>query len=305
MHSHEHNHSHPVSETLVAGRAFKIGITLNLLFVFAEAIAGFRYNSLALLTDAGHNLSDVGSLALSMFAFTLAKRRATSTFTYGYKKTTILAALVNAVMLFIAVGIMGYESVRRFFAPQAVSGEAVAWIAGIGILINGITAMLFFKEKGNDINLKSAYLHMAADTFVSMGAVAAGIIIIYTGWTRVDSVMGLAIAVIIFISTWKLLIESFKLSVDAVPAGIKVDEVKQRILNQAGVTNVHHIHIWPLSTTENALTAHITIDKALPFEQKMLVVKKVRHDLEHCNIHHSTIEVESGLENGDEKKCDN
>lgn len=302
MHSHDHL-THAVNSKLLAGRAFKIGITLNILFVIAEAFAGLKYNSMALLTDAGHNLSDVGSLALSLLAFTLARRKATAFFTYGYKKTTILAALANAVILLLAVGIMMYESVRRLYQPQEVQGNIVAWIAGAGILVNSISALLFFKDKDKDLNVKSAYLHLVADALVSLGVVTGGIIILYTGWNWVDSLMGLVIALIILISTLKLLFESFKLSVDAVPLGIHVDDIKKFILSNENITDVHHIHIWPLSTTENALTAHIKINDSLAFEQKMIVIRNLRHSLEHQNIQHSTIELESESMNCDNESC--
>ncbi|MEJ6981787.1 cation diffusion facilitator family transporter [Pedobacter sp. P351] len=304
MHSHEHHHhTHAVSPKLLAGRAFKIGIILNILFVIAETIAGLKFNSMALLTDAGHNLSDVGSLAISLLAFTLARRKATEFFTYGYKKTTVLAALANAVILLLAVGIMMYESIRRFYQPQEVQGMVVAWIAAAGIVVNGISAFLFFKDKDSDLNVKSAYLHLVADALVSLGVVAAGIIISFTGWNWIDSFMGLVIALIILVSTLKLLIESFKLSVDAVPHGIIVDDIKQFILSNENITDVHHIHIWPLSTTENALTAHIRINDSLTFDQKMMVIKSLRHSLEHQNVHHSTFELESEKINCDNKSC--
>ncbi|MFD2162003.1 cation diffusion facilitator family transporter [Paradesertivirga mongoliensis] len=295
MHTHEHHHhTHEVSPGLLAGRAFKIGITLNLLFVIAEVIGGLKYNSMALLTDAGHNLSDVGSLVLSLLAFILARKKATQVFTYGYKKTTVLAALTNAVILLLAVGIMAYESLRRLSNPEFVEGSVVAWIAGAGILVNGISAMLFFRDKERDLNVKSAYLHLAADALVSLGVVIGGIVIAYTGWNWVDSVLGLIIAFVILVGTWQLLVESFKLSVDAVPKGVKVEEIRDIILKNTDITDVNHIHIWPLSTTENALTVHIKIDERLSFSEKMLVIKKLRHTLQHHNVHHSTIELESG-----------
>ena len=224
-------------------------------------------------------------------------------FTYGYKKTTILAALTNAVILLLAVGVIMYESIRRFYYPETVEGSVVAWVAGIGILINGISAMLFFKDKEKDLNIKSAYLHLVADALVSLGVVIAGLIISFTGWNWVDSAMGLVIAIVIVAGTWKLLIESFKLSVDAVPQGIRVEDIKKLMLANKNITDVHHIHIWPLSTTENALTAHITIDDALSFEQKMAVVKDLRHTLQHNNVHHSTIELESGKEHCENEEC--
>jgi cobalt-zinc-cadmium efflux system protein len=189
---------------------------------------------------------------------------------------------------------MAYESVRRLHHPEIVEGGIVAWIAGAGILINGLSAFLFFKDKEKDLNVKSAYLHLAADALVSLGVVIAGLIILYTGWDWVDSVMGLIIALVILAGTWNVLVESFKLSVDAVPKGINIDEIKALILKNESILNVHHIHIWPLSTTENALTAHVTIAESLSFDEKMLVVKNLRHTLEHHHVHHSTIEMDNG-----------
>ena len=202
MHAHDHHHSHEVSSEQIAGKAFKIGIGLNIAFVIVEVIAGLNYNSMSLLTDAGHNLSDVGSLVISLLAFTLARKKATELFTYGYKKTTILAALTNAVILLLAVGIIMYESIRRFYYPEIVEGSVIAWVAGAGILVNGISAMLFFKDKEKDLNVKSAYLHLVADALVSLGVVIAGLIISFTGWNWVDSAMGLVIALVILAGTW-------------------------------------------------------------------------------------------------------
>jgi cobalt-zinc-cadmium efflux system protein len=304
MHNHDHHHhSHAVDAKMLAGTAFKIGIALNVVFIVGEIIAGLKYNSMALLTDAGHNISDVGSLAISLLAFVLARKKATAIFTYGYKKTTVLAALLNAVLLLIAVGVIAYESILRLYNPQPVEGTVVAWIAGLGIIINGITAFLFFRNKEKDLNIKSAYLHFLADALVSLGVVIAGIIVAYTGWNWIDAAMGLVIAVVIVISTWKLLIESFRLSVDAVPHGVSVKDIKDLILANERISEVHHIHIWSLSTTENALTAHIHINDELSFEQKMLVVKDLRHELMHHNIQHSTIELESQQNDCRNKEC--
>lgn len=187
---HNHNHSHGVTSEDDMGNAFKISIALNLLYVVAEITAGFMYNSISLLTDAGHNISDVASLLLSVAAFWLAKKRSTSRYTYGYKKTTILSALANAVILLIAVGVLGYEIIRRFAEPYAVQGGVIAWVAGIGIIVNSISAYLFFKGRKKDLNVKGAYLHLLADALVSFGVVVAGIIISYTGWYLLDPIMG-------------------------------------------------------------------------------------------------------------------
>lgn len=290
-HDHEH-HSHSIDFEKSNRTAFVIGIVLNLVFVLAELIAGFIYNSMALLTDAGHNASDVASLILSLVAFYMARKRSTSEFTYGYKKTTVLAALINAVVLLVAVGVLGYESFTRLLKPEKVEGEVIAWVAAIGIIINGISAWLFYRHQKRELNAKSAYLHLMADALVSAGVVAAGVIMSYTGWYWLDPAIGLLIMVVILISTWEVLRDSFKMTIDAVPSGIELDEVKNIVMKIEHVKNVNHVHVWPLSTTENALTAHVTIDENLDFDEKLKVVAAIKHELQHHNIHHSTIELE-------------
>ncbi|MBO9200956.1 MULTISPECIES: cation diffusion facilitator family transporter [Niastella] len=293
-HSHAHHgHSHAVSFNTASLKAFQFGIGLNVLFVVVEVVAGLAYKSMSLLSDAGHNLADVASLLLSYIAFKLAHRQATIRFTYGFKKTTVLAAFLNALLLLIAIGTLGYESVMRFQAPPVVEGKGIAWVAALGIAVNGISAFLFFKHKDTDLNVKGAYWHLLADALVSVGVVIGGIIISYTGWYWLDPAIGLAIMVIILISTWSLLTDSFKMSVDAVPAGIELEEISRVILSVKHIVNVHHIHIWPLSTTENALTAHVIINDSLPFDEKLKVIQHLKHELMHHNIHHSTIELES------------
>lgn len=293
-HSHaHHSHSHTVSFNEASLKAFQIGIALNIVFVVVEVVAGLAYKSISLLSDAGHNLADVASLLLSYIAFKLAHRQATTRFTYGFKKTTILAALFNALLLLVAIGTLGYESVQRLQAPPVVQGNGIAWVAAIGIVVNSISAFLFFRNKDTDLNIKGAYWHLLADALVSVGVVIGGIVISYTGWFWLDPVIGLAIMIIILISTWSLLADSFKMSVDAVPAGIDLEAITRIILSVKHIVNVHHIHIWPLSTTENALTAHVIIDDQIPFDEKLKVIQELKHELMHHNIHHSTIELES------------
>jgi cobalt-zinc-cadmium efflux system protein len=290
-HDHEH-HSHAHNVDLEHGnrKAFLIGISLNLLFVLAEVIAGLVYNSMALLTDAGHNASDVASLALSLAAFWMAKKKSNATYTYGFKKTTVLAALTNSVILLIAIGILGYESVTRLFRPQPVEGGIIAWIAALGILINSVSAFLFYRRNQQDLNMKSAYLHLLADALVSLGVVVAGIAIRHTDWYWLDPATGLVIMVVILVSTWGLLRDSFKMTIDAVPAGIVLEEVKRIMLKVPHVQQAGHVHVWPLSTTENALTAQVVLDPALSFDEKLQTIEQIKHALEHYNIQHSTIE---------------
>jgi cobalt-zinc-cadmium efflux system protein len=292
-HDHSHAHSHTVAFNEASLKAFQIGIALNILFVLVEVIAGLAFKSMSLLSDAGHNLADVASLLLSYIAFKLAHRQATTRFTYGYKKTTVLAALFNALLLLVAIGTLGYESVLRLQAPPAVQGTGIAWVAAIGIVVNSISAFLFFKNKDTDLNIKGAYWHLLADALVSVGVVIGGIVISYTGWFWLDPAIGLAIMIIILISTWSLLTDSFKMSVDAVPSGIDLEEITRVILAVNHIVNVHHIHIWPISTTENALTAHVIIDDSIPFNEKLKVIQHLKHELMHHNVHHCTIELES------------
>ncbi len=304
--SHNHNHIHnhaPAVNIADYNLAFITGITLNVLFVIVEAVYGIINDSMSLLTDAGHNLSDVASLVLSLIAFRLAKKKSTDSFTYGYKKTTVLAALFNAVLLLIAVGILGFESVQHLLNPSSVNGNIIAWVAGVGIIINAITAFLFFKNRKSDLNIKSAYLHMLSDTLVSLGVVAGGILISYTGLYWIDPVIGLIIMIVILAGTWSLLTESFRLSVDAVPPEIDISEIKDIITNHKNIVEAHHIHIWALSTTENALTAHITVDESLNFDEKMLLVKNLKHELMHHQIQHSTIEIETESSDCLQKDC--
>ncbi|MEP6927761.1 MAG: cation diffusion facilitator family transporter [Ginsengibacter sp.] len=299
-----HNHHHiPVIDSANNSKALIIGIGLNALFVIVEVIAGIVNNSMSLLTDAGHNLSDVASLVLSLTAFGLAKKKSTEKFTYGYKKTTVLAALFNAVLLLIAVGILGFESVHRLFNPVAVKGNIIAWVAAAGIFVNITTALLFFKNRKSDLNIKSAYLHMMSDALVSVGVVAGGVIIIYTGWYWVDPVIGLIIMIVILIGTWSLLTESFHLSVDAVPPDIDIQEIKDIISSHKNIVEAHHIHVWALSTTENALTAHVSLNEGLSFDEQMISVQNLKHELMHHHIHHSTIEIETGLSDCQQKDC--
>ena len=215
----------------------------------------------------------------------------------------MLAALFNAVLLLIAIGILGFESVHRLFDPAIVKGNIIAWVAAAGIFVNIITALMFFKNRKSDLNIKSAYLHMMSDALVSVGVVAGGILISYTGWYWVDPAIGLIIMVVILVGTWSLLTESFRLSVDAVPPDINIQEIKDIITSQKNIVEAHHIHVWALSTTENALTAHVSLNEALSFDEKMILVQNLKHELLHHHIHHSTIEIETELSDCLQKDC--
>ena len=296
-HDHEHHHHghHHHAPTLTnLNRAFLIGIGLNSAFVLIEVVAGFTTNSLALLTDAGHNLADVAALILSLVAFRLSKVKADKYFTYGYSKTTILVTLVNAVVLLIGIGGVGYEAVQRLLKPEATDGSTVAMVAGIGIVVNTLSALLFMRDKDHDMNVRGAYLHMASDAIVSAGVVIGGVIIYYTHLYWLDCVVSLVIMVVILYGTWSLLTDSLRLSLDAVPRNVDIDKVKSGLMNMPGITGIHHIHVWALSTTTNALTAHVVIDEKLSAQEEQQLKEKVKHQLEHQNIQHATLETERG-----------
>jgi len=301
-HSHHHDHSHTVAPEHV-NRAFVAGIALNFLFVIIEAVVGFSIDSLSLLSDAGHNLADVGSLGLSLLAFKLLKIKSNNKYTYGYRKTTILAALTNAVILLVSISIIGYEAIQRFANPPALPGRTIAIVAGIGIVINFLTAILFLKNKEKDLNVKSAYLHMMADAVVSLGIMIGGIVISYTHLYWIDPVISIVIVLVILFSTWTLLKESLALTLDAVPKDINLDEIKNKALKIEGIKGLHHIHVWAMSTTENAMTAHLVIDNRQDKEQISSIKNNLKHTLQHLNIQHVTLETEFSNEDCKKPEC--
>jgi len=303
-HSHAGHHHHHVSPADVANKAFIAGIILNSAYVVVQAIAGFMTHSMALLSDAGHNLSDVASLALSLMAFRLARVKPTQSFTYGYKKTTILAALTNAVVLCVTIGMLGYESVNRLIHPRHdIDGGIVAIVAGIGIAINLASAFLFFRNKDHDLNTKGAYLHLLTDAMVSLGVVVSGLIIKFTGWYWLDGAVSIVVLIVILLGTWSLLTASLRMSLDAVPDDIKIENIENVIRKVKGVESIHHMHIWAMSTTENALTTHLVLNDALSFDEKMKVVHDIKHELLHNQIHHATIELESAAVPCKDEEC--
>ncbi len=298
MHDHHqhHHHSHEISDL---NKRFILGIILNSLFVLVEAGSGFYYNSLALLSDAGHNLSDVASLLLALLAFRLAKIQPDTKYTYGYRKTTILVSLLNAIVLLLAMGGIIWESIQRFQTQAPTNGNPIAFVAAVGILINALTAWLFLKDKERDLNVKGAYLHMLSDALVSLGVLVAGVIIAFTNWYWVDGVISIIIAIVVLFSTFDLLKKSFHLSIDAVPDGIHITDIKKELETVQGVLEVHHIHIWAISTTLNAFTAHVKLKTNVEWKDVMRIKKNIRHSLLHQNILHSTIEFET-----EEEKCE-
>lgn len=290
-HSHHHHHHDHTPKLDHLNAAFIIGIILNSAFVVIEVIAGLITHSLSLLTDAGHNLGDVAGLALALLAFKLSKVNSTNKYTYGYKRSTIIVSFFNALVLFVAVGFIAYEAIMRFMNPEKIDGSTMAWVSLVGIAINAITAYLFVKDKDKDLNVKGAYLHMAMDAIVSFGVVISGLIIYFTKLYWIDSAVSLIIAIVILRGTWSLLKDSLRLEMDGVPKEIDLDKIKIELLKGKGVTGVHHMHVWALSTTETALTAHLVIDPAY-FNTFDVIKKDLRHRLEHLDISHSTFEPE-------------
>lgn len=272
------------------GATFAIGTALNLGFVILEVIYGLLANSLALVADAGHNLGDVLGLLMAWVATVLAQRAPSRTHTYGLRRGTILAALANAMLLLVTVGAIAVEGVRRLIEPHDVASVTVMVVAALGIVVNGVTAWLFASSRKTDINLRASFLHMAYDALVSLGVVIAGGVILLTGWTRLDPLVSLVIAIVILVGTWSLLRESVKMSLDAVPVGIKPDEVSNFLRQKPGVTAIHDLHIWPMSTTETALTCHCVMPSGHPGDEFLV---QLTHELrERFGIGHATIQVE-------------
>jgi cobalt-zinc-cadmium efflux system protein len=292
-HSHGHGHGHhhhPAPDG--NGRAFGIAIALNTAFVAIEFIYGFIANSTALMADAGHNLSDVLGLGLAWGAALLTKSAPTRRFTYGMRGTTILAALANALLLMVACGAIAWEAVHRFAHPEPVAGTTVSIVALVGVLINGFSAWLFVAGSKDDINVRGAYQHMAADALLSLGVVISGVVIIYTGWSWLDPVVSLVLVVVIVAGTWSLLKESIQMVLAGVPASVDATGVTAFLAAQPGVTEVHDVHIWAMSTTETALTAHLVMPDGYPGDAAIDDI--VGHLREDFAIHHCTLQVELG-----------
>ncbi len=286
-HANAHHHVHA---QLDYGRAFAIGIALNLVYVAGEAVAGILSGSLALLADAGHNLSDVLSLSLSWGAAVLSRRRPSGRFTYGLRSSSILAALANAIILLVVTGGIAWEALGRLSHPVPVASTIVIWVAGAGILVNGVTAFLFASGSQRDLNLKSAFLHMAADTVVTASVVAAGIAIALTGWLWLDPAVSLVVSAVIVIGTWGLVKSATGLALDAVPEGVDAAAVRAHLLGIPGVTGLHDLHIWGMSTTETALTCHLVMPDGHPGDAMLNGIAQQLH--RRFGIHHATIQIE-------------
>lgn len=291
-HDHPHGHDHHHGVMSGHGRAFAIAIVLNAVFVTIEFGYGFAAKSMALVADAGHNLSDVLSLVLAWGATLMARRQPDGRYTYGLRSSSILAALANAVLLLVACGAIAWEAVERFWQPPPVAGVTVSVIAGIGIVINGLSAWLFMKGSKHDLNIRGAYLHMAADAVISLGVVLTGLAMLFTGWYWLDPVISLVIVMVIVVGTWGLLRDSLRLALSAVPAHVDVAAVEHYLAALPGVSDVHDLHIWGLSTTETALTVHLVMPGGCPGDE---FLEEVVEALEQrFAIHHSTVQIEQG-----------
>lgn len=288
-HDHAHHHHHHVPPAR-PDRAFAIGAAVNTAFVLAEVAFGLLANSMALLADAAHNLGDVLSLLLAWGAVWLTRRPPTPRRTYGWGRSSILAALINAMVLLIGVGAIGVEAVQRLLAPEPVAETTVIIVAAVGIAVNAGSALLFLRDRAHDLNIRAQFIHLAGDALVSLGVVMAAILIGVTGWLWLDPMASLAIGVVIVISTWSILQESVNLAMDAVPGGVPHDEVEAFLAGVPGVTEVHDLHIWGLSTTETALTAHLVYAG----EANDRRLHDVTHALQHrFGIGHATLQIES------------
>jgi cobalt-zinc-cadmium efflux system protein len=286
---HEHHHHHHQHS---AGRAFAIGIALNLIFVVVEWVFGVMANSLALIADATHNFGDVLGLVLAWGAMTLARRPPSARFTYGLRGSTILAALGNAMLLLVATGGIAWEAIRRFDSTSAVDETVMIWVAVLGVLINAGTAMLFMRGSKTDLNVRGAYLHMAADAGVSLGVVFAGVVMLYTGWNWLDPVASLLIVTVIFVGTWGLLRDSVRLALQAAPENVDPMDVRRYLVALPGVAEMHDLHIWAMSTTETALTVHLVMPAGHPGDEFFENV--IRQIEEKFHIGHATIQIETG-----------
>ena len=286
-----HGHSHAPADF---GSAFAVGVVLNGGFVAVEAVYGVLAHSVALIADAGHNLSDVLGLLAAWLAASLVKRPPKGRFTYGLRSSSILAALANAVLLLVAIGAIALEAAQRLAHPEPVAGRTVMAVAAVGILVNGVTAALFASGRKGDLNVRAAFLHMVGDALVSAGVVMAGLAIALTGWLWLDPLTSLVLVAVIAWSTWGLLRDSLAMSLQAAPPGLEPAEVERFLLARPGVCEVHDLHVWPMSTTETALTAHLVIPGGHPGDAALAALA---HDLEHrFGIHHVTVQVETDLD---------
>ena len=294
MSENHEGHSHSLTSLKNINRAFYIGIGLNTLYTIIEFYVGYTTNSLALIADASHNLSDVASLIISLLGMRLAQAAETNLYTYGYKKASILASLVNSILLIFIVIKIIIEGIDRLNASSEVQGGVIIFTALIGVFINSVSAFLFYKGQKHDVNIKGAFLHLVIDAAVSLAVVVSGIIIYYTDWVIIDPVISFVIAIVILFSTWSFLKESIKLTLDGVPKNVDVAKVEKILLANRFVSKIHHLHVWALSSSENALTVHVVLKENVDVKEFLINKKSLKHELLHENIKHSTIELDQG-----------
>ena len=289
-----HNHNHSISSPKEINRSFLIGIGLNITYVLVELFYGWQQNSTALLSDAVHNIGDISGLLLAFVAFKLQKAKPTKIFSYGYKKGSLVASFINSILLAFAIGAIAWEGFQKIMEPTPIRGGVIILVASIGVVINFISATLFRKGQKEDINIKAAYWHLMADALVSLGVVVSGVLIYYFNWFILDGIASIIIAFVVLLSTWSLFKDSIIAIMDGVPASIDKDEIVGHLMEINGVVNIHHLHIWGISTTENALTAHVVINN---LDNLPEIKKSLKEELHEHNINHSTLEFEVAEEN--------
>jgi cobalt-zinc-cadmium efflux system protein len=294
-HAHDHGASSADHHPSNLGRAFAIGVVLNTTFVVIEVVYGLMSNSLALLADAGHNLGDVLGLLVAWGATYLSQWQPTPKHSYGLRRSSVLAALVNAVILLVSIGGISWEAIRRFRAPETIQAGTVVWVAAVGIVINTATALLFLRGRKDDLNIRGAFLHMTADAAISAGVVIAGLLILRTGVPWIDPIVSLAIAAVIFVGTWGLLRESVNLALDAVPSHIDPEAVQAYLAGLPNVQEVHHLHVWGLSTTDAAMTVHLVLSQPELNNDLLSRIRRELHD--RYRIEHATIQLEAYEDN--------
>lgn len=303
LHKHgdgTHSHSHSVDIKSAHTKSFQFAILLNVIFIGIEIFYGIKINSTALIADAVHNFTDVIGLLIAWFGFFLGGKKKTKNFTYGFKNATIICSFINAVIVFIAVGYIAFDALSNFFLKREIEGVYIIIVASIGIVINGLTAALFFAGSKDDLNIKGAFIHMLSDALVSLGVVISGVIIMLTGIFIFDSIVSIIIAIVIFATSWSFLIESTKLIFNSVPKSVSIEQIEKIILSSKDVTGFHDLHIWAMSTTENALSAHVIVK---PIANKSHLLKNLQEAIfKECKISHITIQIEDECES--ETKCD-
>lgn len=284
-----HNHTHTISNLSQINRSFIIGIALNAIYVVIEIIFGWQNNSTSLLSDAAHNVGDISGLLLAFLAFKLQKIKPSKIFSYGLKKGSIVTSFINSILLAFAIGAIAWEGVHKIMNPQSLNGLTIIFVALVGVIINFISALLFKRNQKEDLNIKAAYWHLMSDAMVSLGVVMSGILIHYFHWYILDGITAIIIAIVVLLSTWRLFKDSAIAILDGVPSSVNPDEIIEHLLEIQGVKEIHHMHIWGMSTNENALTAHIVVNN---FDKLPLIKSLLKEELKAHDITHSTLEFE-------------